>query len=47
MMLAALAKCKKVYTAGTPLTGVRRYWFPTEHMVAIESAINDVVEANK
>jgi hypothetical protein len=42
MMLAALAKCKKVWTRGP-----KQFWFPTESMIAIESTILDIVESNK
>jgi len=48
MLLAALAKCKKVWVdTGRFNLSRNRFWFPTESMIAIETTILDIVEQNK
>jgi len=42
MLMAALAKCKKVYMIPSS-----RFWFPNESMAAIESNIMTIIEQNK
>ena len=46
MLLAALAKCKKVWIE-TGRYQRQQFWFPSESMIAIETTILDIVEQNK
>ena len=42
LLLAALAKCKKVWA-----TADYGFYFPSEAMITIETIINDILEQNR